>query len=170
MARRPFRGARGPRRMTQWVRAADVTVLTPLAANAAIIDQSLGGITEPVTVVRVRGSIWVKSDQTSQDEVPFGAVGCAVVSDQAVAIGVTAVPTPIADANSDLWLMHRYFAMSGYFVSGGAEHVDGWQFDFDSKAMRKIPTGSTLSFTVENASSAFGLEYLLQFAALIKLA
>ena len=164
-ARRNFKGSR---RLTQWFRAADASAYFPLAAATAVIDQNLANITEPITVIRMRGMISVKSDQTAARETPFGACGACVVSDQALAVGVTAVPTPISDKDSDLWLMHQYF-----FAEALPSEIGGTQFStyaFDSKAMRKIPEGTTLTWMVENASAGFGLEYLLQFAVLIKLA
>ena len=60
----------------------------------------------PFTIVRTRFLVSVVTDQVAADELVLGALGMAVVSDQAVAIGVTAVPTPITDMGSDLWFVH----------------------------------------------------------------
>ena len=161
---------RSPRRLTQWFRSADVSALTSLAAGAAVLDQSLVG-TEPFTIVRTRGIIWVKSDQSGATETPFGAVGQCVVSDQALAVGVSAVPAPITDKDSDLFMMHQYFAVGlTRLTSVGFDGSVLAGFAFDSKAMRKVPADSAAVWTVENASATAGLEYLLQFATLIKLA
>ena len=166
---RNFRGS--SRRLTQWFRSTDIAAPVSLAAATAVIDQTLQGITEPVTVVRCRGSMWMRSDQIAASESPFGAVGMAVVTDQAVAAGVASVPTPISDKDSDSWIMHQYFANGLLFGDAtGFASPSFTRVDFDSKAMRKIPEGSTLSWMVENASAADGLLYILQFAVLIKLA
>jgi len=160
----------GHRRLTQWFRAADVNTSVTLAASTAVLDQSLAGITEPITAVRCRGSIWVGSDQEASEEIWLGAVGMAVVTDQALAAGVGSVPTPITDKDSDSWIMHRYFSGKFLIASGvGIESQGYFEFEFDSKAMRKIPEGSTLIWVVENAGTV-GLEYILQFAVLVKLA
>ena len=157
------------RRLTQWVRAADVSVYTSLGGSTVIIDQSLGGITEPITVVRMRGMIDIISDQEIAIERPFGAVGACVVSDQALAAGVASVPTPISDADSDLWLMHQYFHAPVTHLSSVGYTKVNQTFEFDSKAMRKIPADTTLIWVVETGSTV-GIRYLLQFATLIKLA
>jgi len=173
MARRDFRrgaAAIRTRRETQWFRSTDISSPVSLAGGAAIIDQSLAGFSNPITVVRTRGSITIWTDQEANDEDPFGACGMCVVSDQALAIGVSAVPTPITDKDSDLWIMHQYFGLAFQFVSAsGSPGVISQRVDFDSKAMRKIPPDTTLIWAVENASASAGLRYLLQFAVLIKL-
>ncbi len=171
MARRPHRGRQGSgtRRLTQWFRAADISSYTALAGATAVLDQSLQGLTEPVTVVRIRGSVSVQTDQVAASESPFGAIGACVVSDQALAIGITAVPQPISDADSDLWVMHQYFYCPVKLADATGFADVSQTVNFDSKAMRKIPEGSTLIWVIENASTV-GLQYALQFAALIKLA
>ena len=47
----------------------------------------------------------VESDQSAATELFIGNLGLAVVSDQATAVGVTAVPTPATDRGSDLWFL-----------------------------------------------------------------
>ena len=67
--------------------------------------------------------------------------------------------------------MHQYFGGAFTFISGAGFAGDTFQrYDFDSKAMRKVPEGSQLVWVVENATTAFGMNYLLQFAVLVKLA
>ena len=112
----------------------------------------------------------MQSDQEAADEDQIGAVGAAVVSDQAATVGVTAVPTPITDKDSDMWFLHQYFASSFTFVTAAGFSEQLKRYDFDSKAMRKVPEGTTISWMVENASATFGIEYYLQFAVLLKLA
>jgi len=113
----------GSGRKTEWTASADTTDYTQLAAATAILDQSLA-FEQPNTIIRVRGSISVLSDQEAQSERPFGAYGFAVVSDQALAIGVTAVTTPMADAISDLWFVHGFFyAPMNRSSSGGPNNI-----------------------------------------------
>ena len=91
----------------------------------------------------------------------------AVVSDQAAAVGVTAVPDPISDSGSDMFLMHQYFAAPFRFSAAGVAVIAA-TFEFDSKAMRKISEDETLVVVVANSNAAHGLEYLLQFRMLLK--
>ena len=158
------------RRLTQWVGSADNTAAAALGAGAAVLDQSLVLAGEPVTIVRTRGIITVGPDQTANNENIFGALGMCIVSDQAVAIGITAIPTPITDSSSDLFFLHQYFA-SGVRVADATGIANLTRtFHFDSKAMRKVSEDQTLVVTVENSSATTGLEYILQFRMLLKLA
>ncbi len=167
MARRSVSRGRFPVRQprsTEWVASVDRTALVTLAAGTASLDQSFN-IAEPSTVVRVRGELWIASDQASANEGPFGALGFAIVSDQASAIGVTAVPTPIADQSSDLFFVHQPF--QGFFATGQGKT---WQrHTFDSRAMRKVNEAETVVVVIENAEATFGLDYILIFRMLVKL-
>ncbi len=76
------------------------------SGGAAILGFSLDAATlalRPFTILRERNFWFARSDVVTGGEEWGGAVGACVVSDQAVAIGVTAVPTPITDIDSDLW-------------------------------------------------------------------
>ncbi len=170
MARRGFvrTGRVSEKRLTQWVGSADISTQVALAAGAAVLDQSLVLTGLPATVVRTRGIITVYSDQTAANEEPFGAIGMCVVSDQALAIGVTAVPTPITDSGSDLFFLHQYFAAPVKATTDIAFANVSQTYGFDSKAMRKISEDESLIIVVENASATAGLNYLLQFRMLIK--
>jgi hypothetical protein len=142
----------------------DSTAAKTLAAATAVEDQMFT-FSEPATVVRIRGNIWVASDQASASEEPFGALGFAVVSDQAEAAGVAALPSPITDEASDLWFLYESF--QAYFATG--QGVVWQHYAFDSKAMRKLGDGETIVAMLENAHATFGLEYILKFRMLIKL-
>ena len=74
------------------------TILGSLNATALAL--------RPFTIVRQHYFLMLRSDQAAAAERQFGAFGCVVVSDQAEAVGVTAIPTPITDAGSDLWMLH----------------------------------------------------------------
>ena len=170
MAYRVVRGVArsGKRRATLWTSAADVTATTALASQAAVLHQSFSGGVDPITVVRTRGNIWYGTDQAGTSESYAGAIGMCVVSDQAAAIGVTAIPTPITDAESDMFFVHEYFAQR--FVVGDATGLnqDGLsRTSFDSKAMRKVNPDETICVVVENAFSV-GLIFLVQFRMLLK--
>ena len=109
----------------------------------------------PFTVIRTRGTFFVSSDQAAATERYGCALGNCVISDQASAVGVTAIPTPITDDNSDLWFQYEY--LMGQFVFGTAVGftdgaTGGVQVPIDSKAMRKVEEGSDLAVVVENSS------------------
>ncbi len=172
---RSFAGRVGERRKTEWLASADATGTTNLGAATKILDQSLTTVEKaklPFTVVRVRGMVYVQSDQVAADEEQFGAVGFAVVSDLAVAAGIASIPDPISNENSDLWFVHQFF-FAGTRAGGGAgtgvPTLNGVTFPFDSKAMRKVEEGSDIAVVLSNADAAFGLQYIVKFRLLIKL-
>ena len=170
MVSRPYRGKVD--RKTEWIASADITAVTSLASQAAILDQTLIIASFPqligATVVRTRGSWWVDTDQVSGTESYLAAMGMAIVSAQAAAIGVTAVPTPITDEFSDLFFV--YDVLGGRFNFGTAASFaqTGVTKEFDSKAQRKVSEDETLIVTLENSFSV-GLNYWLKFRLLFKL-
>ncbi len=105
--------------------------------------------------------IMLRSDQAAAIETQAAAIGMAVVSDQASAIGVTAVPTPITDGASDLWYLHKYiFADESNLTdrTRGATKVS-----IDSKAMRKV-NGDEDIVLVSELSGAIGAGAIITVA------
>ena len=167
MAHRRF--SRPQKRGTFWLRtdaASGGAGFKALGASTSVIDQSLsgGGL---ITIVRTRGMIQAISDQEVAAESPFGAFGIAIVSAQALAVGVTAIPTPYTDADSDLWFVHGYWAAPlGFGDATGFANISQ-RVDFDSKAMRKFSEDEAVVMVIENAT-VVGAEYLFNFAMLFK--
>ena len=120
-----------------------------LTATGGTITHSLNAAAlalRPFTVIRARMQLFLRSDQAASAEDQAAAFGMCVVSDQAVAIGVTAVPTPVTDLASDLWFVHRYLMASYSGIAGGAR---GIPYEVDSKAMRKVDLGQDLISVAE---------------------
>ena len=159
------------KRGTFWGRSPADTATTALAAATAVLDSTAVPVVEGETIVRIRGSIAVCSDQSIALEEFSGALGVLVASDQAVAVGVGSLPTPYTDQDSDLWMLHQYFQYRTEVDAAGNDIQHGFNiFPFDSKAMRKMETGQTLCFIVENGSATAGMIYYLNFATLFKVA
>ncbi len=163
-----IRGRTGPRRSTQWLGSADRTSTTALGGNAVLMDQTFP-FGEPATIVRTRGTLWVASDQVAATEDVFGAMGMAVVTDAAAAIGITAVPLPSSASDDDAWFVWLPW-LTGIRVASAVGFQDRTfsRFDIDSKAMRKVHDGSTAVVVFEN-DVAQGIQFALQFRMLIKL-
>jgi len=176
MARRFVSHARGRdsnRRQTLWIGGPAQTAKAALAASTSQLYGVLNAAAlalRPFTVVRVQGSLFVLSDQVTASEQPFGAVGISVVTDQASAIGITAVPTPMTDLGSDSFFLHRAFGVDfqSTAASTAAANVNGWEFETTSKAMRKVPDGFDLAITIENAA-VIGMDFIWTFRMLVKL-
>jgi len=130
-----------------------VSIGSPGLAILAFSLTAAGLALRPFTVVRHRLVWFARSDVVTGGEVWGGAVGGCVVSDQASAIGVTAVPTPITDQQSDLW--YFYEQQFGRFGGTQVEEV-GRQMQIDSKAMRKVEEGEDLIIVLETAAVTEG--------------
>jgi len=141
------------RRETLWIDD-PVSETTLAGAPTAVLISILsarGLALRPFTVVRCRYRIHLRSDQAVAAETYGAAVGLAVVSEQASAIGVTAVPTPITDMSSDLWLMYQLmFSRLGINGAPATVFEEGVGMDVDSRAMRKVEEGQDLATVVEN--------------------
>ena len=167
-----LRGGRNVRE-TRWLNLTESSTTLP-AANSGVITNVTGAsilALRPFTVIRSRGILHVETDQSAASEVYSVAWGAAVVSDQAVAVGITAVPTPFIDAVSDLWFI--YEQVVGSFVLGDATgFVDsaGVLKPYDSRAMRKVEEGAQMVFVAENGSvTANGCVIRVNGRVLIKL-
>ncbi len=148
-----IRGGRS-RRESLWIGVAPASNVLAGASNA-VLSHTLNAAAlalRPFTVVRSRILWHVKSDQTGALEDYFAGFGVAVISDQAAAIGITAVPTPMTDISSDLWFVYEQAMSQFLFISGvGVDPNAGVLTRVDSKAMRKVEDGQDIGIVQENS-------------------
>ncbi len=101
----------------------------------------------PFTIVRSHFVFRIISDQAAAAEEQTSAIGGVVVSEQSVAIGISALPTPVIDSDSSLFFLHQYL------MADQSSTVDlakpGQIYQVDSKAMRKVELGQDIAFTLE---------------------
>jgi len=146
------------RRATTWffVTATDTNLATGSTAVLLGSLNAAGLALRPFTVVRTRGAFHVISDQISAGETYGASLGYSVVSDQAQAIGVTAVPTPATDQGSDMFFVYESVLGRFIFITGVGFETAGPSDTryYDSKAMRKVEVGQDIVITTE--SEAFG--------------
>ena len=159
------------RRETSWFSAPSAS-FTLAAPNTAALVRSLNAAAlalRPFTIVRYRGRYHIESDQSAASEFFDCSIGLAVVSDQATAIGVTAVPTPTTDLGSDLWFV--YESLQDIFELGDATGFArmGISKDYDSRAMRKVEDGQDVVFVAENTAASNGVTVRDQGRMLVKL-
>ena len=157
------------RRETLWAgqSPADTVVGTSSAVLISVFNAALLAL-RPFTIVRTRGRIGVFLDQFAEPESYGVGYGIAVVSEQATAIGVTAVPTPITDLTSDLFYVYENLAGRLEANSASETTEAGVWKDFDSKAMRKVNGDQDIAVVVE-ANGAIGQIFFDTFRFLIKL-
>ncbi len=168
--RRSIVGVRRSRRETSWIAiGASSTALTSAAALVASLNAAALAL-RPFTVVRTYLEVQYRSDQSGASESSLGAIAMAVVSDQATAVGVTAVPTPTTEIGSDLFYLHQVCMTSvTNFTSAGFEGSSfGTHYSIDSKAMRKVNNDSDVILVAEVDASQEGATIDMMGRMLIK--
>ena len=142
------------RRETLWAPIPIVsTNITGGGATLVAVASASEDALRPYTIVRTHLHVTIISDQVAATEVQIVAVGLAVVTDQASAIGITAIPTPVTDLESDAWYLHQWL-QNTYLFADATGFQDGGvvQMDYDSKAMRRVEDGFDNVLVVEAPS------------------
>ena len=146
---------KGSKRLTEWSQLAAQGFVT-VADTVAVLVSSVS-FESPGTIVRARGNISLFSTDAASDESMTGAFGVGLVSAEALAVGITAIPEPFTDADWGGWMVWQSFAVryeapaSGDF---GALRAS-WSWQIDLKAMRKVEPNSAMVFVVESEGGAF---------------
>ncbi len=161
---------RAPRRKSAWFQFQPV--ITTMTATGGTIIFSLNAAAlalRPFTVVRTRFELFLRSDQGGVSEDQSAGFGIAVVSDEAVAVGVTAVPTPISEMSSDLWFVHQVLFSSLLVVTAVAATLRGAAYTVDSMAMRKVGIGQDIVVVSELGTFGGGVAVSAGGRMLVKL-
>ncbi len=147
--------AGGQVRETIWISLPDIA--TSLASGVAVLTGVLNAAAlalRPFTIVRTHVTWQLRSDQEAADESYGASIGFAIVSEQASAIGVTAIPTPITDRGSDLFFLYDIgFGRMANATAVGFTDVGVLQ-KVDSKAMRKVNDDQDLVIVAENSGAS----------------
>ena len=157
--RRSRFNSRGPRRQVTWISPADQGYLA-VGANAKVLMASFDPVAtgmEKPTIIRNRGELSVRPTSFASDAGIVGAYGMAIVSDQAAAIGITAIPGPFTEAEWDGWLVWHSFSMFLEFGDATGRFMADRAIIVDSKGMRKISDNETLVVVAESQSGAFSI-------------
>ena len=142
------------KRLTSWFQFQPVRTVLTASGGTLIFSLNAPALAlRPFTVVRSRFELWIQSDQEAVSENQCAAVGMAVVSDQAVAVGVSAIPTPITDMGSDLWFVHQILNSKVTIITAVGAFSEGQGYSVDSKAMRKVDIGQDLVVVAELSSA-----------------
>ncbi len=141
------------RRETQWldIPGSVQTLASPSSAVNLNLLTTAEKALRPFTVVRTRGVFAINTDQVAASEFQSMALGFCVVSDQAAAIGITALPTPITDQESDLWFVYeQLMAQFEFFTAAGFDSQGATFKEYDSRAMRKVEDGQDIAIVAES--------------------
>ncbi len=159
--------SRGPTRKTLWLGFNPVRLT--LSAAGGSIAHSLNAAAlalRPFTIVRSHFVLMVISDQAAAIEEQVGAFGLAVVSSEAVNVGVTAVPTPVTESGSSLFFVHQFYMAAMQEITDRAVGPEIYQVD--SKAMRKVEVGQDIITIGEFDATGGGQILTLAGRVLIK--
>ena len=144
-----------------------------VAANTRVVSLSLdagGLLLRPFTVLRSRFEILWNTDQAAVTEMPIGALGVGVVNDVAAALGASAVPDPVSDANYD-WFVHQgllcQISIAG--TVAGFQVPAGQSYTVDSKSMRKVGIADDIVVVSTNSDASVGAEISLAGRILVQL-
>ena len=126
------------------------------AASKVLLTTFVNDTDFQATVRRTRISALYSSDQTAAGESTAGALGCAVLENTAITVGIGSLPDPVTDVDEDIWFvfqgLHSRFATTG----AGIAETAGSLYEIDSKAMRKVPQGKSVALIVANQSAVAG--------------
>ncbi len=164
---RPHRNfPRSSGRLTTWIGPADQGYQT-IGAGASVLISSFA-VEEPLTVVRTRGVVSIAPSNFSINSVITGALGVGIVSSEALAIGITAIPGAWDDPEWGGWFVWRSFAWIFDVTTDVGRLNASVEFELDSKAMRKMDANSAIVVVVESQANAFqafvGLRQLLKLS------
>ncbi len=112
---------------------------------------------EPLTVIRTRGLVSVKPASATADIEIVGALGFGVVSTEAFTAGIASIPEPYTDADWSGWFVWRSFTYDFEFEDASGIAYPDWNFELDSKAMRKFGPNESIVMIAESFSGAFNI-------------
>ncbi len=145
--------------------------LTALPASTEVLVGVLNAAAlalRPFTILRTHLLLHYFSDQIAATETVRASYGLQVVRQSASAVGISAVPAPTAEIDSD-WFVWQAMADRMTFQTGsGYEGAFGWQYKVDSKAMRKVGPDDDIVI-VASQDAAFGATVQDQGRMLIQL-
>ncbi len=136
------------KRLSTWFFFTGTTTTLTAAGGTIIYTLNAAALAlRPFTFVRSYFELQIISDQAAAVESQGGAFGLAIVSDQAAAAGVASVPTPVTEAGSDLWFVHKWYHGDESKLTD--KTTSATRISIDSKAMRKVDVGQDLVVVAE---------------------
>ena len=143
-----------------WAGTVTATATTVPAASKVLVGGfSLSNPNIDETILRVVGALAVSSDQQAASELQLGGFGMILVSDAAVAVGITAIPGPVTDIADDGWFVYVPISQHMTFISAvGVLPEVAHIYQFDSRAKRRVQEGQQIAIVAENAHATHGFK------------
>ena len=120
----------------------------PVSASASFTAfSSAVALTDGLTVVRIRGtaSMWLTGVAGADGDGYRGASGLCKITEEQVAVGITAIPLPFDDDGWDGWMWHSYWDIHTSDISAGDVDHPTVDLVIDTKAMRKIAESESIA-------------------------
>ena len=159
MPHRSFQVNRGRsvRRSTSWLTGPNQVIGAVTSVGIVGWTNGVQILEDGITLIRTRGEVSFRLAVTGggiTDGVN-GAVGIAVASENAFAVGNAGIMDPFTDSEWDGWIWHSFWHVSGAVASAGSFQ----RLVIDSKAMRKIAALDVL-YGVHKVELETGVETL----------
>ena len=162
------------RRKTSWDSGPGGTTIGVLSAGGlGVIGSVQQATTDGLTLVRLRGQLtmWLQAATAAGDGFT-GAFGIGIAEQNALAIGSTAIPSPVTDRDWDGWIfwhpVQLFAGVAAETFGNAGSPVD--RVIVDSKSMRKLDIGDGLFAVVELVlEGAATAEFTFDSRALLKL-
>ena len=169
MARRVVRTrfVRPPRKTKVWFIVTTGTVALPASTCTLVSVLNAAALAfRPFTLLRSRIECLYSTDQSSAAETPHGALGMIRVNDKAAALGITAIPCPISNADDDFVIWQGMMAKFEFTTGTGYRDI-GTHYEINSKGMRKVDAGDNLAIVFEQGA-AVGAQLVMNGRMLIQ--
>ena len=162
------RGRRRPNR--SWAGVASTAVVNIPAASKVLLGSFSPTTSGDVTALRTVGYVSIASDNSGATEFQIGAFGMIVVSDTALALGITAIPGPITDIADDGWFTYLPFGFEELVLTQAGVRPNRMRhMPLDSRGKRIVEDGRAVAIVAENAHAthAFDLLFSVRMLSLI---
>ena len=156
MARRRQFGTSQRRRVGWSDGPGDISTFAAVTASSvAIVGNGAIALGDGITVVRIRGILQLILTAASAPLDGFtGAFGICVVTEDAFAVGVTAVPDPVDDVGWDGWMWHSFYSLIQPIAFAAQSAATSNQtLVIDTKAMRKLHASDVIILVGEHLES-----------------
>jgi len=142
------------RRRTGWEEGPFTSILTLTGAGSSAWSTGQQPTSDGNTIGRIRGqfTLALTAGSSALDGFQKAAIGIGIVTAQAFATGISAMPTPLTDIEWEGWMFHKL--ETNLYVPAATEDFSSGPatvrvVDIDTKAMRKIGADEVLFGAVE---------------------
>ena len=148
----PSRRTSGSSRQTTWSLGPSGETGVISTSVSALFSVGAQALEDGLTIVRTHGEVLASLlTGTGTGDGYECAVGICIVSENAAAVGITAVPMSMMDIGWDGWFAHKQFLVKTPVANELLNDSTMFRWDIDSKAMRKIRETDVVLGVVEVA-------------------